>query len=82
MEQQQIQLFIIGLGKVLRIYVTLKKPTTLDEAAMFARAYEQRITTPAAPTPASIRPPGCSFRRSFATSSAPPSNEWVDRIIQ
>jgi hypothetical protein len=41
-EQQQIQLFITGLGDPLWTDVALQQPTTLDDAIIFTRAYEQR----------------------------------------
>jgi hypothetical protein len=40
-ESHQIQLFTAGLGKPLRTDVSLQKLETLDEAIMYARAYEQ-----------------------------------------
>jgi hypothetical protein len=40
-ESHQIQLFTASLGKPLRTDVSLQKPETLDEAIMYARAYEQ-----------------------------------------
>jgi hypothetical protein len=44
-EPQQIQLFITGLGDPLRTDVALQQPSTLDDAVIFARAYEQRNTS-------------------------------------
>jgi hypothetical protein len=41
-EAQQIQLFITMLGDPLRTDVTLQQPSSLDDAIIFARAYEQR----------------------------------------
>jgi hypothetical protein len=43
-EAQQIQLFITGLDDPLRTDVTLQKPSSLDDAVIFAWAYEQRNT--------------------------------------
>jgi hypothetical protein len=40
-EDHQVQLFTTGLGHQLR---TFQKPTSLDEAVMYARAYAQRDT--------------------------------------
>jgi hypothetical protein len=40
---QQIQLFITGLGDPLRLDVTLQQPSLMDDAVIFARAYEQRL---------------------------------------
>jgi hypothetical protein len=42
-EQQQIQLFTTGLGDPLRLDVALQQPTSMDDAVIFARAYEQRL---------------------------------------
>jgi hypothetical protein len=42
-EQQQIQLFTSGLGDPLRLDVTLQQPASMDDAIIFARAYEQRL---------------------------------------
>jgi hypothetical protein len=42
-EQQQIQLFRMGLGDPLRLDVTLQQPTLMDDAVIFVRAYEQRL---------------------------------------
>jgi hypothetical protein len=42
-EAHQIQLFTTSLGAALRTDVSLQKPATLDDAFMFARAYEQRL---------------------------------------
>jgi hypothetical protein len=41
-EPLQIQFFITGLRDPLRTDVTLQQPSTQDDAAIFARAYEQR----------------------------------------
>lgn len=51
-EDQQIQLFVVGLGALMRTDVGLMRPRTLDDAVMFARAYElceASSTPPAAP---------------------------------
>jgi hypothetical protein len=40
-EAQQIQLFITGLGDPLRTDITQQQPSSLDDAIIFARAYEQ-----------------------------------------
>jgi hypothetical protein len=42
-ESQQIQLFITGLGDPLRLDVALQQPSSMDNAVIFARAYEQRL---------------------------------------
>jgi hypothetical protein len=42
-QSQQIQLFITGLGDPLRLDVTLQQPSSMDDAVIFARAYEQRL---------------------------------------
>jgi hypothetical protein len=41
-ESQQVQLFITSLGNPLQTNVLLKQPETLNNAIMFATAYEQR----------------------------------------
>jgi hypothetical protein len=41
-EAQQIQLFITSPGDPLRIDIALQQPLSLDDAIIFARAYEQR----------------------------------------
>jgi hypothetical protein len=43
-ETHQVQLFMAGLGHSLRTDVTLQKSSTLDEAIMLVRVYEQRAT--------------------------------------
>jgi hypothetical protein len=48
-ETHQVQLFLAGLGQLLRMDVALQKPSTLDEAIMLARAYEQRTTPSSSP---------------------------------
>jgi hypothetical protein len=42
-EQQQIQLFTTGLGDPFRLDVALQQPASVDDAIIFARAYEQRL---------------------------------------
>jgi hypothetical protein len=44
-EPQQNQLFITGLGDPLRTDVVLQQSASLDDAVIFARAYEQRNTS-------------------------------------
>jgi hypothetical protein len=44
-EPQQIQLFIMSLGDPLRLDVTLQQPSSMDDAVIFARAYEQRLAS-------------------------------------
>lgn len=66
-EGQQVQLFTAGLVNPLKTDVVLCQPRSLDDAIMFARAYEQRVhlgtTDPAparlgrAPWPALSEPP-------------------------
>jgi hypothetical protein len=50
-EAHQVQIFIAGLGHPLRMDVALQRPASLDEAVMFAWAYEQRAMPPPAPPP-------------------------------
>jgi hypothetical protein len=38
-KDHQVQLFTTGLGRQLRTDVALRKPATLYEAVMYARAY-------------------------------------------
>jgi hypothetical protein len=79
-ESHQIQLFTVGLGKPLRTDVSLQKPETLNEAIIYARAYEQRDRKPqvlaaSATTP---RPGARSIPRQSATPAAPaPVNSVV-----
>jgi hypothetical protein len=40
-ENKQIQLLTMGLGDPLRMGVALQWPTIMDEAVMYAHAYEQ-----------------------------------------
>jgi hypothetical protein len=42
-KQQQIQLFTAGMGDPLRLDVALQQPASMDDAVIFARAYEQRL---------------------------------------
>jgi hypothetical protein len=60
-EAHQIQLFMAGLGQPLCTDVAFQKSSTMDEAIMYAHAYEQRST---------VTPPHRSTGR---TSSKPPS---------
>jgi hypothetical protein len=39
-EPQQIQLFITRLGNPLRLDVVLRQPSSMDDAVIFARAFE------------------------------------------
>jgi hypothetical protein len=47
-EAQQVQLFIIGLGKPLHTDVALRCLALLNDAVMLARAYEQLDVIPPA----------------------------------
>lgn len=64
LETQQIQLFTVGLGDPLRTDVSLKRPTTMDDVVMYARAYEQRLSATPPPAP-------CQAIRSAIKHSAP-----------
>jgi hypothetical protein len=44
-EPQQIQLFIMGLDDPLRLDIALQQPASMDDAIIFARAYEQRLAS-------------------------------------
>lgn len=70
MEPQQIQLFTVGLGEPLHTDMVLQCPTTLDEAIMYACAYEQRNTV----VTTSPRPSSKPVARSSAASSVPPTS--------
>jgi hypothetical protein len=50
-EPQQVQLFIIGLGNPLHIDVTLQQLESLDDANIFAMAYEQLNASREVPRP-------------------------------
>jgi hypothetical protein len=68
-EHQQIQLYIAGLGDPLCTNVQLQQPTKLDDAVIFARAYEERnAARTAAPQPARG---GDRFSTRVATPGAP-----------
>jgi hypothetical protein len=45
-EPQQVQLFTTGVGEPLRTDVALQRPSSLDEAIMLARTYEQHTLLP------------------------------------
>jgi hypothetical protein len=56
-EPLQVQLFITGLGDPLRTDVALQQPASLDDAVIFARAYEQcNICRNVPPTVARLTP--------------------------
>jgi hypothetical protein len=59
-EHQQIQLYIAGLGDPLRTDIQLQQSTKLDDAVIFARAYEQQNAAQTAPQgpPAPASPGG------------------------
>jgi hypothetical protein len=44
-EPQQIHIFITGLGDPLRLDVVLQQPSSMDDAVIFARAFEQRLVS-------------------------------------
>lgn len=48
-ERQQIHLFLANLQEPLKTDVTLHLPHTMDDAVMYARAYEQRQPPPSRP---------------------------------
>jgi hypothetical protein len=50
-EPQQVQLFISDLGNPLWTDVSLQQSETLDDAIIFARAYEQRNVSHNGPMP-------------------------------
>jgi hypothetical protein len=50
-EAHQVQLFLTGQRKPLRIDVALHRPPMLDDAIMLAWAYEQNKTAPPPPAP-------------------------------
>jgi hypothetical protein len=59
-ELQQIQLFISGLGNPLRLDVALQQPSSMDDAIIFARAFEQRLVS----RDAGPQQPACGQHRS------------------
>jgi hypothetical protein len=68
-EAQQIQLFITSLGDPLRIDIALQQPLSLDDAIIFARAYEQRNAL----RDAAQLPPTRSYRQSALKTASPPT---------
>jgi hypothetical protein len=89
-EPQQIQLFTTSPSEPLRTDVALEWPSSLDEAVMFARVYEQRSTTPAPSAPwSSQRTSAMSWtsasggpQQSAAGSSAPaPSKSTTSKRL-
>jgi hypothetical protein len=70
-EPQQIQLFITGLGDPLRTDVALQQPSTLDDAVIFARAYEQRNASRDTGQPQSARGGGRFANRTTTQPMAP-----------
>jgi hypothetical protein len=51
-DHQLIQIYTAGLGNPLKTDVALRRPATLDDAIMLARAYAQRMQLhPMDPTP-------------------------------
>jgi hypothetical protein len=70
-EPQQIQLFITGLGDPLRTDVALQQPSTLDDAVIFARAYEQRNASRDTGQPQSARGGGRFANRTTTQPTAP-----------
>jgi hypothetical protein len=73
-EPQQIQLFTTSLGEPLRTDVALQRPSSLDEAIMFARAYKQHSTTPTPPTPRSSQR---TSAKSWTSASGGPQQSVV-----
>lgn len=75
-EGQQIQLFAAGLGQPLRTDVALQRPTSLDDAIMYARAYEKCLALPATVDATPTRTvPRSSYRHSI--SAAAPATSVV-----
>jgi hypothetical protein len=68
-EPQQIAIFTVGLGDPLRIDVELQKPSTLEEAATRARAFERRL---AYDTSGRVVPPGGGASMSSPASRTTP----------
>jgi hypothetical protein len=63
LESQQVQLYITGLGDPLCNDVTLQQLASLDDAVIFACAYEQRNTSREVAPPQPLRPTGRTFSR-------------------
>jgi hypothetical protein len=67
-EPLQVQLFIIGLGDPLRTDVALQQPASLDDAVIFARAYEQRNISRDVPPTAARSTPRSLYRSAPAST--------------
>jgi hypothetical protein len=92
-ENQQVQLFTVGLGEPLSLDVQLQNPQTLETAMSLARAYERRelaiqaakrprrgiLPTPPAPAPRSRSPPQLG---SSSSTPAPPTVNVAGRTIK
>ena len=72
-ESQLVQMYTDGLVNPLKTDVALRRPTSLDDAIMLARAYEQRMSL-SSTDPAPARGARSSFRAPAAsTTVAPPA---------
>jgi hypothetical protein len=82
-EQQQIELFIMCLGDLLRTDMALLQPATLDDAIILARAYEQRNASwDSVPQPSSHTSSRSSFKSalpSVFTSPTPAASASVNK---
>jgi hypothetical protein len=64
----QVQLFITGLGDPLRTDVALQQPASLDDAIIFARAYEQRNISHDGPSTAAWLTPQSLYQSASASA--------------
>jgi hypothetical protein len=73
-EQQQIQLFITGLGDPQWTDMALQQPANLDDAIIFAHAYQQRnASRNNVHQPLSRAPSRSSFKLALSSASTSPS---------
>jgi hypothetical protein len=70
-EPLQVQLFITDLGDPLRTGVALQQPASLDDAVIFARAYEQRNISHNMPSTTARSTPRSSYRSAPASALLP-----------
>ncbi|KAG8091773.1 hypothetical protein GUJ93_ZPchr0012g19365 [Zizania palustris] len=82
-EAHQVQLFIASLGKPLRTDVMLQRPTSLDDAVMFAQAFEQHegVTQRTSSSSATTRTPVRMVPYSQQHSSSPLSGSALSSSV-
>jgi hypothetical protein len=74
-EQQLVQIYTAGLVNPLKTGVALRRPASLDDAIMFARAYEQRLQLvasdlPPGRTPRAVQQSGSASTRVVASAQS------------